>query len=271
LRDADTKTRILDAAEKLFAERGFAATSTREVIREAGVNTAAVHYHFGSREGLVSAVLKRRAAPMNEERLRLLDDLEATHPQGKVPLEGIVEAFVGPTVRLHFSPRAGGSMFPLLMARALVETDVSVHARLAEAFGEVFERFAAAISRALPHLSPGEIAWRIHFMIGTLAFTIAIPGIQPRPDRAPETSKPRPPDYPVLRRKRVRSESVDRVVERLVQFVSAGMRAPAPSSVRQGEAKSGRHGRKSAAELRSRSGGSRGPRGRRPKRRGGRT
>jgi AcrR family transcriptional regulator len=69
---ADTKTQILDAAEKLFAKQGFEATSLRAIIADAGVNLAAIHYHFRSKEGLVRAVLERRIAPINEERIRQL-------------------------------------------------------------------------------------------------------------------------------------------------------------------------------------------------------
>jgi len=218
----DTKTRILDAAEELFARKGFSAVSIREIIRKAQVNTASVHYHFGSRRGLIAAVLARRAAPMNEERIRLLDQLEAAYPSGRVPLEKLIEAFVGPTVRLHYERGRKRSLFPLLMVRALVETDFDVHRKVAESFGEVFQRFSRAFSRALPDLPASEVAWRIHFMIGALAFTIGVPGITARTGGA-AGRRPKPPGYPSL--KVGRGESVDRVVQRLVSFVSAGMRA----------------------------------------------
>src|SRR5712691_4179518 len=73
---ADTKTRILDAAEQLFMEHGFEATSLRSLTTAAGVNLAAVNYHFGSKEELFQAVLTRRLDPMNQERVELLDALE---------------------------------------------------------------------------------------------------------------------------------------------------------------------------------------------------
>src|SRR5215208_2869630 len=73
---ADTKTRILDAAESLFMEHGFEATSLRQLTSAAAVNLAAVNYHFGSKEELFQAVLTRRLDPMNQERFALLDELE---------------------------------------------------------------------------------------------------------------------------------------------------------------------------------------------------
>ncbi len=74
---SDTKQRILDTAERLFADRGFAGTSLRAITREADVNQAAVHYHYGSKDELLKAVLNRLIVPMNEERLRLLDEATA--------------------------------------------------------------------------------------------------------------------------------------------------------------------------------------------------
>src|SRR3954471_13629244 len=74
--DAGTKSRILDAAEQLFMEHGFEATSLRQLTSAAGVNLAAVNYHFGSKEELFQAVLTRRLDPMNQERIELLEALE---------------------------------------------------------------------------------------------------------------------------------------------------------------------------------------------------
>ena len=74
---ADTREKILDAAELLFIERGFAATSLRAIASRAGVNLAATHYHFGSKEGLLRATVDRRMEPLNEERVRLLEEAEA--------------------------------------------------------------------------------------------------------------------------------------------------------------------------------------------------
>src|SRR5690606_34005678 len=77
IRSSSTREAILDSAEALFARQGHDGTSMRQITSEAGVNLAAVNYHFGSKEALVQAVLKRRLAVLNHERLRLLDELEA--------------------------------------------------------------------------------------------------------------------------------------------------------------------------------------------------
>src|ERR1700689_2214812 len=104
----DTKTRILDAAEKLFGENGFDATSLRDITTEADVNLAAVNYHFQSKDSLIEAVIQRSAAPVNDRRIAML---EAAGP--KPTVEQIVEAFIGPALEHDFQPMAP------LMARVL--------------------------------------------------------------------------------------------------------------------------------------------------------
>ncbi|HMC58416.1 MAG TPA: helix-turn-helix domain-containing protein, partial [Candidatus Solibacter sp.] len=91
----DTKQKILDTAERLFGEQGYDATSLRHIIAEAGVNLAAVHYHFGSKEELLDEVVVRRAGPVNEARIAMLDRLEAA--EGPPVVEKVLEAFLLPT------------------------------------------------------------------------------------------------------------------------------------------------------------------------------
>ncbi len=219
MKDADTKTKVLNAAEKLFATKGFAATSLRTIIREAGVNIAAIHYHFGSRDGLIEAVLMRRAAPVNEARLEGLAELEGKYGIGNVPLEKLIEGFIAPAIRLHFDKDSEGSMFPRLMSRARIEASPEIHAMFAKIFGQVFMRYNKALARALPNLSPSEIMWRSHFMVGALAFAIAIPNVHPGAAVKP------PPDGAEYRMDG--AELPEQVLMRLVNFISAGMRAPA--------------------------------------------
>src|SRR5215472_13350740 len=92
----DTPGKLLDAAERLFATQGYGAVSLRQVIAEADVNVAAVHYHFGSKEELVDQVVMRRAGPVNEERIARLDRIEAESGGRPPKLEQIFEAFLAP-------------------------------------------------------------------------------------------------------------------------------------------------------------------------------
>ena len=102
----DTRERLLNAAEQLFAERGISGTTLRALTKAAKVNLAAVHYHFGSKEGLLDAVVERRATAMNQERLRELDELERSAGEGAPQVEDILRAFFLPGLR---SLREGGA------------------------------------------------------------------------------------------------------------------------------------------------------------------
>ena len=210
--EIDTKTRILDAAETLFAVNGFGAVSLRAIIKEAGVNTASVHYHFGSKEGLIEAVLERRASPVNRRRLELLDKVEDRHPSGPLPLKEVVEAFLAPVVSVHRGRQAERQLLSRLLGRAITEPDAGVRRSLQSVMTDIFRRFSAAFRRALPGVSTEEVQMRIFFVVGALAFTVAGP-------HAFEDSAPA-----------IRDHEIDRVTKSLVNFAVAGMSAAASSS-----------------------------------------
>src|SRR5579863_5076997 len=92
----DTKHKILDSAQRLIGDQGYAATSVRHIISEAGVNLAAIHYHFGSKEDLLDAVIERKAGPVNEERLRRLERLEAEAGSSPISIRQVLEAWLVP-------------------------------------------------------------------------------------------------------------------------------------------------------------------------------
>jgi AcrR family transcriptional regulator len=197
----ETHDRILDAAEKLFSDAGFDATSIRQIVAAANVNLAAVHYHFHSKEALLDAVVARRAGPVNAQRIVLLDAIEAEAAGQPVPVERILVAFLQPvldavTDRPHVSR---------LIARIHAEGHM---ARLMRTeFAPVVARFLAAFRKSLPHLPPDEIFWRVGFTIGAMAASI------------------NGPDLPVMRgystAARARTD-----FGRLVAFLAAGFRAP---------------------------------------------
>src|SRR5712664_2084310 len=115
---ADTKTRILDAAELLFMEHGFEATSLRQLTSAAGVNLAAVNYHFGSKEELFQAVLTRRLDPMNHDRIELLQKVEREAAGKALSCVKILFAMLIPALRLARDERRGGKNFLRLVGRA---------------------------------------------------------------------------------------------------------------------------------------------------------
>src|SRR6185369_727122 len=108
---AGTKTRILDAAERLFVEHGFEATSLRSLTSAAGVNLAAVNYHFGSKEELFQAVLTRRLDPMNQERIDLLERMEREAGTRPLTCAKILFAMLVPALPLARDAKRGGKDF----------------------------------------------------------------------------------------------------------------------------------------------------------------
>jgi AcrR family transcriptional regulator len=203
-----TKERILDAAERLFSEQGYAATSLRSIIAGAGVNLAAVHYHYHSKEALLEAVILRRWLPANQERLRLLDRYQREAGGDVPPLEKVIEAFVAPTFRMARDPESGGMVFMQLLGRLHAEGELLPKVLLSQ-FGNVLERFGMALRDALPDLPAEELIWRLHFAIGALAQTLR------------GGSK----DLEAISNVSLSFNS-EAALERLVAFLSAGFRAP---------------------------------------------
>ena len=208
-----TRTRILDAAEELFMLHGFEATSMRQLTSRAGVNLAAVNYHFGSKHALIEAVFRRRLDPMNAARIAELAKLEAN---GNLSPETIIRAFVGPSLRLVEDAKGGGRNFTRLLGRTYTEPSKPLRALIGQMYAPTMERYKAALERALPHMPREELVWRMHFMFGTLAYTLAatdtvqlIAGCKPE-DRY---------DARLLE-------------ERLAAFLLAGLLAPLRASIR---------------------------------------
>jgi AcrR family transcriptional regulator len=208
---ADTKEQLLDAAEDLFAEHGFAATSLRELTARAGANVAAVNYHFGGKDNLAKAVLARRIGPINDERRRRLD---ALGPAATV--EQIVRAFVEPILRAPSAP--GVPVLPLhrlsrLFGHLLVEQPTFLQDFLRAQFGALGRRFVEAIGRAVPGVPAATAWWRLHFTVGALAHTL-------------QNAEP-------LRRisgGACDANDTDTLLEQLVAFAAGGIPAQSPQS-----------------------------------------
>lgn len=167
---SETKERILDAAERLFADFGYRATSLRDITSEAGVNLASVNYHFGSKEALLTALLERKFAPVNRRRIELLEALEAS-TGGAKDLPELVRAFLSPPFEQHCDKPEDRRKLLRLVGRIHAETE-----DVREAFAALFEptmlRFRTAFQRALPDVDPDEVEWRTHFLVGSMAFTM---------------------------------------------------------------------------------------------------
>jgi len=169
----ETQLRILDAAEELFMQHGFEGASMRMLTAKAGVNLAAINYHFGSKDALIEAVFHRRLDAMNTERIAQLDRLEQEAAGAPLTAEAIIRAFIGASLRMIEDARGGGRNFTRLLGRAYTEPAKPIRALIGQMYAPAMERFKAAFVRALPELPKDELVWRMHFMFGTLAYTLA--------------------------------------------------------------------------------------------------
>ncbi len=167
----DTKIRILDTAERLFAQKGFDAVSLRTIIASAKVNLAAVHYHFGSKQALIHAVISRRLRPINEERLTQLAEVRIKAGRRPVKLEHVLECLFRPLFRVQANPKAGPT-FARLVGRVIGERNEGLQKFMMSELAEVIIQFGAAFGTALPGLAKEEADWRSHFMAGAMAHTL---------------------------------------------------------------------------------------------------
>lgn len=165
---AETKERILDTAERLFAERGFEATSIRDITGAAEVNLASINYHFRSKQELIAAVFIRRVGPVNQRRLVLLDEIEQKAGQKPPTVEALIEAMIRPAAATGFDKQQGSETFLRLTGRFFSEPNVDIDQLIHANFQKMMLRFTEAFLRVLPGLTQEELYWRLKFTFGAL-------------------------------------------------------------------------------------------------------
>ena len=215
IRTADTRERILDAGERLFMIHGYEGTSMRLITSEASVNLAAVNYHFGSKESLIQEVFRRRLDWLNDERLRVLIEMEEAAAGKPLKPSQIVDGFFGTLLRMADDNERGGMTFLRLLGRTLTEPSEFIRTFLAHEYATVMERYKEAFFKALPDVPKAEIVWRFHFMLGATSYAIA------GTDALRLVT-----DWQVEEADAV--DRVDRLVPRLMSFLMGGLRAPLP-------------------------------------------
>ncbi|WIX34826.1 TetR family transcriptional regulator [Salinicola sp. JS01] len=169
---SDTVTRILDTAEVLFAEKGFAETSLRNITTRAKVNLAAVNYHFGSKKALIQAVFARYLDPFAERLNHALDGLERHYGGQTIPLEVLLERLAESVLEVP-AERHSLKIFMKLLGLAYTQAQGHLRRYIQAHYGETFHRFVACLRLATPELPEAERFWRLHFMLGTVVFTLS--------------------------------------------------------------------------------------------------
>jgi AcrR family transcriptional regulator len=165
-----TRTAILAAAERLYADRGFGDVTLRDIVAEANVNLAAVNYHFGSKDELIAELFVTRSIATNRERLR---ELKAAEEQGdgRAPIEVILHALVGPTLRGCLGPENQRSSAARFMIRASIESVPPIR-RIKNREVDHLRKFAAAMRRSLPGRAEADLYWGLHFALAMAHHTI---------------------------------------------------------------------------------------------------
>lgn len=206
-----TKSKILDAAEHLFAIHGFNGTSLREITSQAEVNLAAVNYHFGSKKELIKAVMSRY---MNELSPRLEAALqEICEAETKPTLTEVFSAFVEPLLSLNEYKENGTSHFLQLLGRSYTDSQGFLRWFLTTEYPNIISNFVEAIQKAYPELTAEDIFWRLHFTMGTVVFTMS------SSDALIDIAKN---DFD-------KTINISGVIERIIPYVAAGVAAPITS------------------------------------------
>ncbi len=166
-----TKLKILDAAEELFAESGFADTSLRQITQKAEVNLASVNYHFGSKKELIQSVLERYLSVFVPKLDLELRKLENRQPAPN--LEQVFSVFIKPLLELNELKSSGTSIFLHLLGRGYTDSQGHLRWYFVTHYGDVLQRFVDLVQQAYPELPAVEIFWRLHFTLGTVVFAMA--------------------------------------------------------------------------------------------------
>ena len=217
-RSEQTKKAILDAAERLFVNKGHEGSSMREITQLANVNLAAVNYHFGSKDELIIAVMKRRLGSINAERLRQLDELEAEAAGAPLKPSHIVNAFFGSLLSFADSDDTEGGIFLRLLEQTMLNPSAFIAAVVAKENATVVHRYKEALYKSLPDVPKIEILWRLQFMLGATSY--ALHGIRTLIQATDQDELGAEYD--------LETQFDNQLKPRLLSFILGGLRAPLP-------------------------------------------
>lgn len=163
----ETQVRLLDAAELLFAEKGFDAVSLRDITQAAEANVAAVNYHFGGKENLINAVMGRHAMPINAERIQRLDLL--LERDEKPTVREVVDAFLRPMMERILEQEGRQQLFAKFIGRMMGEGACGLPAEVLPHFQEMARKVVAGFRAAVPSLTEEQAYLRLKFCFAVMA------------------------------------------------------------------------------------------------------
>jgi AcrR family transcriptional regulator len=208
-----TRARLLRAAEQCFADHGYNGVSLRHITGKAGVNLAAVNYHFSSKKELWLEVMKRRTDLLNAGRMKMLDEARAAAAPGQpVSVEKLIEAFLLPIPRVLCAGRGSNVVHARMVTRAFTDPRPLREEHRRRNLDHVIGIFREALGQALPGMPPEELDWNIYFLVSAMMGAVAREGRQAGMKKPLDTS------------------DLEALMHRLVKFVSGGMRAALPKA-----------------------------------------
>lgn len=174
VRRGNTREALLEAAERLFSQRGYSAVSLREIASEARANVGSLTYHFQNKTGLLRAIYTRHCEPMNRRRLELLGEAQRIRDRDE-RLVAILRAYLLPAFSSSTDSKGGGATFTRMRAVLSAEGDADARRIIAEAFDEISHTFIDAIADCLPGAPEAAIVWRSQFLLGSLYYALINP------------------------------------------------------------------------------------------------
>ena len=201
-----TENDFLDAAERQFAENGYAGAKIRAIAEEAEANLGALHYYWGSKESLFRAACSRRMEPVISERMRRYDALDGQSPT----VEDILRAYFEPAFLHNRDDLAKRDHFCRIYARILTDPSPEVKTIMAEIFSECTERFVSLLRNTCGHLDDGDFYWRLHCVFGVFQHAATYTD-----------------NIGILAQGRFDTRDLDGGLDRIIHFVASGLKAPA--------------------------------------------
>lgn len=200
-----SREKLLQHAERLFAERGYSGVSVRDIANAAGVNSALIGYYFTGKQGLLAEVYTRHCVPLNAERTRLLREFQSSRA---LKLEDVLRAFILPSLEVTTDAH-GHSGFTRLRAILSAENSALLEQLISANFDDSSRTFVDALTLCLPHLKREDVLWRFHFLLGSVYYT----GMGPHRIFTLSGGLCNPSDP-------------EATAEELIPFLAAGFRAP---------------------------------------------
>jgi AcrR family transcriptional regulator len=214
----NTKTRIMNTAEKLFAVHGFQRTTIKHLADEAQVNLAAVNYHFGSKMGLIEALIRTRLGPTIARQIKLLNYVRQRAEEKSRPprVREVVKAFIEPVFEKSRS-MPDKNRFMALEGRALWEPNTKIRNVFISLFVQSFSVFQETMSQALPDVPKEDLLWRLHFATGAMSHCMRMCSLRHSAQQSPSYEK-----------------DMDLIVTSLVDFIAAGVKNASPHNRQEG-------------------------------------